>query len=123
MPSFNISSIAEIVFKLVGSLFSSSAFLCKASNGNLYGYQTEQTSSSLNVYRFDVETGLTEMVMGYSNLGGNAIRLFNDIKGSAMDDQGHMFAIARYRTNDLIPYYLKTSTLIPFIELFSIFPV
>ena len=88
---------------------SASAYPCKASNGNLYGYQTMQANNTLNVYRFDVETGLTEMVMGYSNLGGTAIRLFRDIKGSAMDDQGHMFAIARYRTNDLIPYYLKTN--------------
>ena len=88
---------------------SASAFPCKASNGNLYGYQTMQASNTLNVYRFDVETGLTEMVMAYSNLGGTSIRLFSDIKGSAMDDQGHMFAIARTRANQLIPYYLKTN--------------
>ena len=99
----------EIVNSQPALANSASAYPCKASNGNLYGYQTMQANNTLNVYRFDVETGLTEMVMGYSNLGGNAIRLFRDIKGSAMDDQGHMFAIARYRTNDLIPYYLKTN--------------
>ena len=99
----------EIVNSQPALANSASAYPCKASNGNLYGYQTMQANNTLNVYRFDVETGLTEMVMGYSNLGGNGIRLFRDIKGSAMDDQGHMFAIARYRTNDLIPYYLKTN--------------
>ena len=89
---------------------SASAYPCKASNGNLYGYQTEQTNNSLNVYRFDVETGATVLAKSYSKLGSNGIRNFHDIKGSAMDDQGHMFAIARYRTNDLIPYYLKSNT-------------
>ena len=88
---------------------SASAYPCKASNGNLYGYQTMQAQNTLNVYRFDVETGETEMVMAYSRLGTYPIRNFHDIKGSAMDDQGHMFAIARYRNNDLIPYYLKSN--------------
>ena len=88
---------------------SASAYPCKASNGNLYGYQTEQTKNSLNVYRFDVETGATVLAKSYSKLGSYPLRNFHDIKGSAMDDQGHMFAIARYRNNDLIPYYLKSN--------------
>ena len=88
---------------------SASAFPCKASNGNLYGYQTMQSNNTLNVYRFDVETGLTSMVKSYSNLGGTSISRFEDIKGSAMDDQGHMFAIARTKRNQLSPYYLKSN--------------
>ena len=48
---------------------SASAYPCKASNGNLYGYQTEQTNTSLNVHRFDVETGATVLAKSYSKLG------------------------------------------------------
>jgi len=60
---------------------SASAYPCKASNGNLYGYQTMQANNTLNVYRFDVETGLTEMVMGYSNLGGNELDFLGISRG------------------------------------------
>jgi len=66
-----VFSLAFTTIEIVNSqpaLANSSAFLCKSSNGNLYGYQTMQANNTLNVYRFDVETGLTEMVMAYSNL-------------------------------------------------------
>ena len=69
-----VFSLAFTTIEIVNSqpaLANSSAFLCKSSNGNLYGYQTEQTSNSLNVHRFDVETGKTSLnVKTYSNLNG-----------------------------------------------------
>ena len=34
-------------------------------------------------------------VKSYTKLGSTAVRNFKDIKGSAMDDQGHMFALAK----------------------------
>ena len=87
-----VFSLAFTTIEIVNSqpaLANSSAFLCKSSNGNLYGYQTEQTSNSLNVHRFDVETGETKLnVKNYSNLNGIGIRNFKDIKGSAMDENG-----------------------------------
>lgn len=89
---------------------SSKAYACKSSSGNLYGYQTEQTNNSLNVYRFDVETGVTSSVKSYSKLGSTNVSNFRDIKGSAMDDKGHMFAIARDNSRDLIPYYLASNS-------------
>ena len=110
-----VFSLAFTTIEIVNSqpaLANSSAFLCKSSNGNLYGYQTEQTSNSLNVHRFDVETGKTSLnVKTYSNLNGIGIRNFKDIKGSAMDENGHLFAIGRpsSRPYNLIPYYLQAN--------------
>ncbi|MDA9675440.1 hypothetical protein N9T60_02045 [Candidatus Actinomarina] len=108
-----VFSLAFTTIEIVNSqpaLANSSAFLCKASNGNLYGYQTEQTSSSLNVYRFDVETGVTNLAKSYSRLNGIYIGNFREIKASAMDDQGNLFAIAYDRNRNLIPYHLKANS-------------
>ena len=35
---------------------SSKAFDCKSSSGDLYGYQTQQTNSAVNIFRYNVET-------------------------------------------------------------------
>ena len=66
----------------------SKAFACKSSSGDLYGYQTQQTSSAINVYRYNVETNETDSVKSYSKLGSAAVSKFKDIKASVMDDQG-----------------------------------
>jgi len=87
----------------------SKAFACKSSSGDLYGYQTQQTSSAINVYRYNVETNETDSVKSYSKLGSAAVSKFKDIKASVMDDQGHMFAIAK-RRNNLTPYYLPSNS-------------
>ena len=88
----------------------SKAFACKSSSGDLYGYQTQQSSSAINVYRYNVETAKTVNVKSYTNLGNTRVSNFKDIKASAMDDQGHMFAIAKNKRNNLIPYYLPSNS-------------
>jgi len=89
---------------------SSLAFACKSSSGDLYGYQTQQSSSALNIYRYNVETTKTDAVKSYTKLGSTAVRNFKDIKGSAMDDQGHMFALAKTNRNQLQLYYLPSNS-------------
>ena len=89
---------------------SSLAFACKSSSGDLYGYQTQQSSSALNIYRYNVETTKTDAVKSYTKLGSTAVRNFKDIKGSAMDDQGHMFALAKTNGGQLQLYYLPSNS-------------
>ena len=88
----------------------SKAFACKSSSGDLYGYQTQQSSNAINVYRYNVETAETDSVTAYTKLGNTKVSKFKDIKASAMDDQGHMFAIAKNNSNNLIPYYLASNS-------------
>ena len=89
---------------------SSLAFACKSSSGDLYGYQTQQSSSALNIYRYNVETSKTDAVKSYTKLGSTAVGNFKDIKGSAMDDQGHMFALAKTNRDQLQLYYLPSNS-------------
>jgi len=89
---------------------SSLAFACKSSSGDLYGYQTQQSSSALNIYRYNVETSKTDPVKSYTKLGSTAVGNFKDIKGSAMDDQGHMFALAKTNRDQLQLYYLPSNS-------------
>jgi len=49
-------------------------------------------------------------VTAYTKLGNTKVSKFKDIKASAMDDQGHMFAIAKNNSNNLIPYYLASNS-------------
>ena len=88
----------------------SKAFACKSSSGDLYGYQTQQSSNAINVYRYNVETAETENVTTYTTLGNTKIKKFKDIKASVMDDQGHLFAIAKNNRDNLIPYYLASNS-------------
>ena len=88
----------------------SKAFACKSSSGDLYGYQTQQSDNALNIFRYNVETGKTDAVKSYTSLGGTAVKKFKDIKGSAMDDQGHMFALAKTSRNQLQLHYLPSNS-------------
>jgi hypothetical protein len=89
---------------------SSKAFACKSSSGDLYGYQTQQSANALNIFRFNVETAKTDAVKSYTRLGSTAVKNFKDIKGSAMDDQGHMFALAKTNRNQLQLHYLPSNS-------------
>ena len=85
----------------------SSAFDCKASNGDLYGYQTAKIGESVNITRFNVETGTTTNVKSFTLLGNARVKSFDNIQASAMDDQGHLFVFAR-KNDKVTPYYLTS---------------
>src|SRR6056300_974190 len=91
----------------------SKAFDCKASNGDLYGYQTAWStgSSSIGITRFNVETGNTANVNTFTKLGNirTTKNNFQNLQASAMDDQGHLFILAR-KDNKVTPYYLASDS-------------
>jgi hypothetical protein len=87
----------------------SKAFDCKASNGDLYGYQTAWNTSSIGITRFNVETGTTTNVKSFTKLGNTRVKNFDNIAASAMDDQGHLFVFAR-KDNKVTPYYLASDS-------------
>ena len=87
----------------------SKAFDCKASNGDLYGYQTAKNDNSINITQFNVETGTTFPVKSFTKLGNTRVKNFDNIAASAMDDQGHLFVFAR-KDNKVTPYYLASDS-------------
>ena len=87
----------------------SKAFDCKASNGDLYGYQTAKINESVNITRFNVETGTTFNVKSFLKLGNTKVGTWKNIQASAMDDQGHLFVFAR-KNNQVTPYYLASDS-------------
>src|SRR5210317_504491 len=87
----------------------SKAFDCKASNGDLYGYQTAWNTSAIGITRFNVETGTTTNVKSFTKLGNTRVKNFDNIAASAMDDQGHLFVFAR-KDNKVTPYYLASDS-------------
>ena len=88
---------------------SAKAFACEASNGDLYGYQTAWNNSSLNVTRFNVETGTTFNVKSFTKLGNAKVSKFQNIQASAMDDQGHLFVFGR-KNSQIVPYYMASDS-------------
>ncbi|MDC3278558.1 hypothetical protein OAV06_04425 [Acidimicrobiia bacterium] len=87
----------------------SKAFDCKASNGDLYGYQTAWNNGAIGITRFNVETGTTTNVKSFSKLGNLKVSKFQNLQASAMDDQGHLFMLAR-KDNKVTPYYLASDS-------------
>lgn len=88
---------------------SAKAFACKAANGDLYGYQTAWNNSTINVTRFNVETGTTSNVKSFTKLGSTKVSRFQNIQASAMDDQGHLFVFGR-KNNKITPYYMASDS-------------
>ena len=96
---------------------SSLAFACKSSSGDLYGYQTQQSSSALNIYRYNVETEVTTALKSYSKLGSSSYSYegknapqayFNVDKKGTISNTSNVDDIAWLRDGSAWPKYGST---------------